>query len=115
MPSSDGTWSRSLTLSAEPVTAPAAAERGSQAVLAAPDANLEAVVSLRDVSAGYGERVALDGVTLEIPRGSLTAVVGPNGGGKSTLLKVIAGLLEPWSGSVDVLGAPPGVHASDVA
>jgi ABC-type Mn2+/Zn2+ transport system ATPase subunit len=72
-------------------------------------------VRLDGVSAGYGSRVALAEVTLEVRRGSLLAVIGPNGAGKSTLLKVIAGLLEPFSGSVSVLGGPPGVHAREIA
>jgi ABC-type Mn2+/Zn2+ transport system ATPase subunit len=42
-------------------------------------------------------------------------VVGPNGGGKSTLLKLIAGLLEPWTGTIHVLGDAPGEHAGAIA
>jgi ABC-type Mn2+/Zn2+ transport system ATPase subunit len=42
-------------------------------------------------------------------------VVGPNGGGKSTLLKLIAGLLEPWTGTIRVLGGAPGEHAGAIA
>ena len=72
-------------------------------------------VVLRDVSAGYGETLALEDVTLEVARGSLVAVVGPNGAGKSTLLKLIAGLLKPWRGEVFVLGAAPGEEAHRVA
>src|SRR4051794_7128982 len=79
-----------------------AAERGS-------------AVRLSGISAGYGGRVALDDVTLTIAAGSMTAVVGPNGGGKSTLLKVMAGLLRPWVGTAEVLGAPVGERAKDVA
>jgi ABC-type Mn2+/Zn2+ transport system ATPase subunit len=81
---------------------------------AAREAPLPAVV-LRGVSAGYQERIALESVSLDIPVGSLLAIVGPNGAGKSTLLKVIAGILEPWSGSVSVLGAPPGRQARRIA
>ena len=72
-------------------------------------------VRLDQVSAGYGDRIALADVSIEIPAGSLLAVIGPNGAGKSTLLKVIAGLLEPYSGSVDVLGGPPGREAKRIA
>jgi len=72
-------------------------------------------VRLTGVNAGYGERTALAGIDLEIPRGSLVAVLGPNGGGKSTLLKVMAGLLQPWSGIVEVLGAPAGREAKRIA
>ena len=52
---------------------------------------------------------------MAFPTGSLLAVFGPNGGGKSTMLKVIAGLLAPWQGTVTVLGAAPRVHARRVA
>ena len=72
-------------------------------------------VVLRHVDAGYGETLALEDISLDVPRGSLVAVVGPNGAGKSTLLKLIAGLLKPWRGEVTVLGATPGEHAHHVA
>lgn len=75
----------------------------------------EQSVSLVDVSVGYDERAVLEHVNLTLEHGALTAVVGPNGGGKSTLLKLIAKLLRPWSGVVTVLGAAPGVHARSVA
>jgi len=70
---------------------------------------------LVDVSVGYEDRPVLEDVDLRLPAGSLTAVVGPNGGGKSTLLKLIAGLLEPWGGTISVLGGRPGEHARAIA
>jgi manganese/zinc/iron transport system ATP- binding protein len=72
-------------------------------------------VRLTGVTAGYGTRIALADVSLAIPTGSLLAVIGPNGAGKSTLLKTIAGLLRPISGSVEVLGGPPGQEAKRIA
>ncbi|MDP8924315.1 MAG: metal ABC transporter ATP-binding protein [Chloroflexota bacterium] len=72
----------------------------------APRAGTHAV-ELRGVAGGYGRRIALDGVNLTVPTGTLTAVVGPNGGGKSTLLKLLLGLIEPWDGSVRVFGRAP--------
>ena len=67
------------------------------------------------MTAGYDERAALTDITVAVAPGTLLAVFGPNGGGKSTLLKVIAGLLKPWSGHVHVLGAEPGREARRVA
>jgi ABC-type Mn2+/Zn2+ transport system ATPase subunit len=72
-------------------------------------------VAVHGVTAGYGRRVALDDVTLTVRKGSLLAVIGPNGAGKSTLLKLIAGLIRPTSGSLTVLGGPPGSSARSVA
>jgi ABC-type Mn2+/Zn2+ transport system ATPase subunit len=80
-----------------------------------PMSNKLNVIKLVDVTAGYGDRAAISGVSLSLAPGSLTAIFGPNGGGKSTLLKCIAGLMRPWSGSVDVLGASVGLHAKRVA
>jgi ABC-type Mn2+/Zn2+ transport system ATPase subunit len=74
-----------------------------------------ASVTLTGVSVGYDDRPVLENVDLALPSGSLTAIVGPNGGGKSTLLKLIAGLLHPWTGTISVLGGRPGEHARSVA
>jgi heme exporter protein A len=69
----------------------------------ATDADAPAV-ALRDLGRAYGERVALTGVTLELPRGATLAVFGANGAGKTTLLRVLATLLRPHAGSATVLG-----------
>jgi heme exporter protein A len=61
-------------------------------------------VALRELGRAYGERVALAGVTLELPRGATLAVFGANGAGKTTLLRILATLLRPHRGSVEVLG-----------
>jgi ABC-type Mn2+/Zn2+ transport system ATPase subunit len=75
----------------------------------------ETSVRLVGVSAGYGGRPAIVDVDVSFRAGRLTAIFGPNGGGKSTLLKVIAGLLRQWTGDVTVLGAAPGAMARRVA
>jgi heme exporter protein A len=61
-------------------------------------------VALRDLRRAYGERVALDGVTLSLPHGATLAVFGANGAGKTTLLRVLATLLRPHAGEAQVLG-----------
>jgi sulfate/thiosulfate transport system ATP-binding protein len=63
------------------------------------------VITVRDVSKSFGTFAALDGISLEVPDGSLTALLGPSGSGKSTLLRVIAGLEGPDSGVVQIEGA----------
>lgn len=61
-------------------------------------------VSIRGVWAGYGKRSVLSGVDLEIEKGSLLGIGGPNGVGKSTLMKLIAGVMAPQRGNVRVNG-----------
>ena len=55
----------------------------------------------------YGEKVAVDGLSLTVERGSITAVLGPNGAGKTTTLETAEGYRRPHSGSVRVLGLDP--------
>jgi sulfate transport system ATP-binding protein len=57
------------------------------------------------VTKRFGDFVALDGVSVEVQDGALTALLGPSGSGKSTLLRVIAGLEQPDSGAVSISGA----------
>jgi ABC-type polysaccharide/polyol phosphate transport system ATPase subunit len=61
-------------------------------------------IDVRNVSKSFNGFKALDDVSLSVPDGSLTALLGPSGGGKSTLLRVLAGIYEPRVGSVRVEG-----------
>ena len=65
------------------------------------------VIDLAGVSFSYGGLVALENVSLSLERGCFLALVGPNGGGKSTLVRLVLGLLEPTAGRITVLGCPP--------
>ena len=62
-------------------------------------------ISVRSVTKRYGSVTALDDVSLEVPSGSLTALLGPSGDGKSTLLRVIAGLDMPDEGAIAIGGS----------
>src|ERR1700685_91461 len=64
----------------------------------------EAAIVARDLRKGYGLKLAVDGLNLEVPRGSFFGFLGPNGAGKSTTIRMLTGLIPPDSGSVEILG-----------
>jgi sulfate/thiosulfate transport system ATP-binding protein len=61
-------------------------------------------ITVRGANKRYGDFVALDNVDFDVPKGSLTALLGPSGSGKSTLLRAIAGLDQPDSGTITING-----------
>ena len=61
-------------------------------------------ITVRNVNKRFGDFVALDDVSVDVHKGALTALLGPSGGGKSTLLRIIAGLETPDSGTVEISG-----------
>jgi len=65
-------------------------------------------LEIRDVAHSFGERVALDGVSLDVAPGVITGLLGPNGAGKTTLLRIMLGVLSPDRGEVYYDGAPVG-------
>ena len=64
-------------------------------------------ILLRGVSYGYGETPVLESIDLRLDEGDFLGIIGPNAGGKTTLLKIVLGLLAPDSGSVEVFGRSP--------
>ena len=68
----------------------------------------EPVVRLENVTKRYPLTKALDGVNLSIEGGKVVGLLGHNGSGKTTMLKIIAGLRAPSSGQARVFGRPPG-------
>ncbi|MCL1919569.1 MAG: ABC transporter ATP-binding protein [Kiritimatiellaeota bacterium] len=64
-------------------------------------------LDIRDLVKCYGARRALDGLTLSVPRHTVTGLVGSNGAGKTTMMMTVAGFLRPTSGSVNLLGQGP--------
>lgn len=80
--------------------------------------NPDVLVELRDIRFGYGERVILDGISLTVPRGKVTALMGASGGGKTTVLRLIGGQYRAQSGSLTFDGQeiaslnPTGLYAA---
>ena len=59
-------------------------------------------VDVRELTVAYDERIVLDQISWQVKAGSLAAVIGPNGGGKSTLLKSLLHLIKPVSGKIRI-------------
>lgn len=72
------------------------------------------LVELQDLSFGYGERLILDGVTLSIPRGKVTALMGASGGGKTTVLRLIGGQYRAQKGQLLLHGTELGKDVQDI-
>src|SRR5687768_3934242 len=67
----------------------------------------EPMVEARNLTVGHGGQPVIEDASFELPAGAVTAVVGPNGSGKTTVLHAIAGLLTPTHGRLRVLGGDP--------
>jgi ribose transport system ATP-binding protein len=71
---------------------------------------VKGVAGLHEVTKCFGPIVAVDNVTLELAAGTIHALVGENGAGKSTIVNILSGVLQPDSGSVLLDGQPEGLH-----
>jgi branched-chain amino acid transport system ATP-binding protein len=85
-----------MTMTAEPGTK----------VDAAPAPAVDAILKVSNIESYYGPIMAIRGVSLEVPRGSIVTVLGANGAGKTTVLKTISGVLDPLKGTVEFDGKP---------
>src|SRR5271157_891524 len=64
-------------------------------------------VEMNNVSFSFGEETVLENVSLTVNTGDFVGIIGPNGGGKTTLLRLALGVLQPSQGTVRLLGGPP--------
>ncbi len=67
-----------------------------------------ALIEINHLSLAYENDIILENINLQVDPLDFLAVIGPNGGGKTTLLKLLLGLIEPQQGSVEIMGMPPG-------
>lgn len=70
---------------------------------------METILKCTDLKKSYFRKTALNGVNLEIKKGKITGLLGPNGSGKTTFLKIAAGILRPSSGEIFINGNKPGI------
>lgn len=66
---------------------------------------MNALIELRDVTAGYGKDFHLHGINIQVREHGITGLIGPNGSGKTTMLKTIGRILKPESGTVYLEGS----------
>ena len=89
-------------------------EKISEAVTEDSKVGIASVLEVRDLRKSYGEIRALDGISFTVPEGKIIGLLGPNGSGKTTFLKIVAGLLTSDFGSVSVCGYGIGADSKSV-
>ena len=71
----------------------------------------ESIAAIEHVSKSYGKHLVLDDISFEVPAGKIVGLLGANGCGKTTLMKIITGLIHDYSGMVTIAGHRPGVYS----
>src|SRR5437773_5471765 len=71
-------------------------------------------ISVRELRKIYGNKAAVDGLNLSVPRGCFFGFLGPNGAGKSTTIRMLTGLIPPTSGEIELLGLPMPQQAIEI-
>lgn len=72
------------------------------------------IAEFTNLTKKYGSKTALDSINLNIPQGSIVGLLGPNASGKTTLLKLAAGLLTPTAGDIKICGLNPGYKSKEL-
>lgn len=75
---------------------------------------MDTILKAVKLEKGYFNKKALDGLDLEVKKGKIVGLLGPNGSGKTTFLKIAAGLLRPTNGEILIDGHKPGVHTKSM-
>ena len=73
---------------------------------------MEKILQINNLTKSYGKTHAVRGVSFDVTKGSIVGLLGPNGSGKTTIIKTIMGLLSGYDGSITIAGAQPGPEAN---
>jgi ABC-2 type transport system ATP-binding protein len=76
--------------------------------------DVPAAIEIRNLRKVYGDKAAVDGLTLTVPQGCFFGFLGPNGAGKTTTIKMLMGLAPPTSGTIELLGLPMPERALEI-
>lgn len=68
------------------------------------NSNQQPIITIRDLKMNFGKKEVLKGINLEVHEGQIIGYIGPNGAGKSTTVKIILGLIEGYTGEIEILG-----------
>lgn len=72
------------------------------------------VLNVTGLTKSYDGKTVLDGISFRIPAGRIVGLLGPNGSGKTTIIKIVAGVLSEYKGNVVIDGGPVGIHSKNV-
>ncbi len=75
---------------------------------------METLLKVKNLQKSYGDHAVLKGVSYEIPRGKIIGLLGPNGCGKTSMIKSIVGLINDYKGSILINGQNPGVESKKI-
>jgi len=75
---------------------------------------MEVILKASNITKMYSNKTALDNVSLQLEKGKILGLLGPNGGGKTTLLKMVAGLTRPTSGDILIDNNEPGIYTKSI-
>ncbi len=75
---------------------------------------MENIVEFKNVHKGYSKKKVLKNVNLNIPKGKIVGLLGPNGSGKTTMIKLMNGLLQPDRGSIEINGMKPSIETKKI-
>ena len=75
---------------------------------------MEPIITINNLHHQYGENVSLEGINLSVHKGEIFGLLGPNGTGKTTTIRLLNGLLKPFSGNIRVMGYDPQVEGEKI-